>query len=224
MIEKGSSATKRKKKMAKISWRGGALIAPLPPVMVSCGKDEGKNIVTVAWTGIINTVPPKTYISLRPSRHSYNIIKESGEFVINLTPASLVRAADYCGMYTGAKKDKFKECALTAEPCEVVDCVSIAECPLSLECRVTGVKAIGTHDMFEADIVGVRVEESLLDKNGKLHIERARLAAYAHGEYFELGRRLGSFGFSAVKKGHGRKKHPNAKKQAINKKGSNTEK
>ena len=189
--------------MAKVSWKGGALIAPLPPVMVSCGKDDNKNIVTVAWTGIINTIPPKTYISLRPSRHSYGIIKESGEFVINLTTASLVRAADYSGMYTGAKKDKFKECSLTPEPCECVDCVSIAESPLSLECRVTSITSLGTHDMFVADIVGVRVDESLIDKNGKLHIERAGLAAYAHGEYFELGRKLGAFGFSAVKKGRG---------------------
>ncbi len=186
--------------MAKVSWRGGALIAPLPPVMVSCGSGDTKNIITVAWTGIINTIPPKTYISLRPSRHSYDIIKESGELVINLTPASLVRAADYCGMYTGAKKDKFKECKLTPEPAEKVGCVSIAECPLSLECKLTDIIELGTHDMFLADIVGVRVDESLLDKNGKLHIERAGLAAYAHGEYYELGKKLGTFGFSAAKK------------------------
>lgn len=185
--------------MAKVSWKGGALVAPLPPVMVSCGKDESKNIITVAWTGIINTIPPKTYISVRPSRHSYNIIKESGEFVINLTPASLIRAADYSGMYTGAKKDKFRECSLTPEECEHVDCVAIAECPLSLECKVSEIIPLGTHDMFIADIVGVLVDETLIDKNGKLHIERAGLAAYAHGEYFELGRRIGTFGFSAVK-------------------------
>lgn len=186
--------------MAKVSWKGGALIAPLPPVMVSCGEGEKKNIITVAWTGIINTIPPKTYISVRPSRHSYSIIKESGEFVINLTPASLVRAADYSGTYTGAKKDKFKECSLTAEECEHVSCPAIAECPLSIECKVSGIIPLGTHDMFLADIVGVRVDESLLDKNGKLCIERADLAAYAHGEYFALGKKLGKFGFSAVKK------------------------
>lgn len=194
--------------MAKVSWKGGALIAPLPPVMVSCGKDETKNIITVAWTGIINTIPPKTYISLRPSRHSYGIIKESGEFVINLTPASLIRAADWSGMYTGAKKDKFRECSLTPEECEHVSCVGILESPLSLECKVSEIIPLGTHDMFLADIVGVRVDESLLDKNGKLHIERAGLAAYAHGEYFELGKRIGTFGFSAVKK----KKRPHKKK------------
>lgn len=183
-------------------------MAPLPPVMVSCGKDETKNIITVAWTGIINTIPPKTYISLRPSRHSYGIIKESGEFVINLTPASLIRAADWTGMYTGAKKDKFRECSLTPEECEHVSCVGILESPLSLECKVSEIIPLGTHDMFLADIVGVRVDESLLDKNGKLHIERAGLAAYAHGEYFELGRRIGTFGFSAAKK----KKRPHKKK------------
>ena len=190
--------------MAKVSWKGGALIAPLPPVMVSCGSGDNKNIITIAWTGIINTIPPKTYISVRPSRHSYDIIKESGEFVINLTPSSLIREADYCGMYTGAKKDKFRECSFTAEECDNVGCVAIGECPLSLECRVSEIIPLGTHDMFLADIVGVRVDDSLIDKNGKLHIERAGLAAYAHGEYFELGRRLGSFGFSAVKP---KKKH-----------------
>jgi flavin reductase (DIM6/NTAB) family NADH-FMN oxidoreductase RutF len=195
--------------MAKVSWKGGALIAPLPPVMVSCGEGERKNIITVAWTGIINTIPPKTYISVRPSRHSYRLIKESGEFVINLTPASLVRAADYSGMYTGAKKDKFKECSLTPEECEHVSCPAIAECPLSLECKVSEIIPLGTHDMFLADIVGVRVDESLLDKNGRLCIERADLAAYAHGEYFALGKKLGKFGFSAAKK----KKRNNAPKR-----------
>ena len=186
--------------MAKISWKGGALIAPLPPVMVSCGTGDKKNIITVAWTGIINTVPPKTYISVRPSRHSYGIIRDSGEFVINLTPTSLVRAADYAGMYTGAKKDKFAELSLTAEDCENVSCPAIAQCPLSLECKVSEIIPLGTHDMFLADIVGVRVDEGLLDKNGRLCIERADLAAYAHGEYFALGRKLGKFGFSAAKK------------------------
>ena len=210
--------------MAKVTLKAGALLAPLPPVMVSTSKDGKNNIITVAWTGILNTIPPKTYVSVRESRHSYSMIRDTGEFVINLTPSSLVYAADYCGMFTGAKKDKFKECHLTPEPSEFVSVPGIAECPVSLECRVCGIKEMGTHHVFEADILGVRVDEALLDKNGRLCIERAKLAAYAHGEYFELGRRLGSFGFSAVKKGHGRKKHPNAKKQAINKKGSNTEK
>jgi len=190
--------------MSKIQWRGGALLAPIPPVMVSCGTMENANIITVAWTGIINTIPPKTYISLRPSRHSYGIIKESGEFAINLTTSALVRSADYCGVYTGRKVDKFTKCALTKEEAASLSCPLIAESPLALECRVTEIIPLGSHDMFLADIVGVQVEESLLDKDGKLHLERASLAAFAHGEYYELGRRLGTFGFSVKKK----KKHP----------------
>ena len=186
--------------MAKIKWKGGALLAPVPPVMVTCGEGENANIITVAWAGIINTKPPRVSISVRPTRHSYNLIRESGEFVINLTPASLVRAADYCGMYTGRKVDKFAACKLTREEAQEVSCPLIAECPLSLECKVTDILPQGTHDLFLADVVAVNVDESLLDAEGKLHLGRAGLAAYAHGEYYELGRRIGKFGFSAVKK------------------------
>ena len=195
--------------MAKIQWKGGALLAPVPPVMVTCGTMEESNIITVAWTGLINTIPPKTYISVRPSRHSYNIIKESGEFAINLTPASLVRTADFCGIYTGRKVDKFTRCALTKEPAAQLACPLIAESPLALECRVTEIIPLGTHDMFLADIVGVSVDPKLLDKEGKLHIERAELAAFAHGEYYELGKRIGTFGFSVRKKN----KHPQKNKK-----------
>lgn len=190
--------------MSKIQWRGGALLAPIPPVMVSCGTMEKSNIITVAWTGIVNTIPPKTYISVRPTRYSYSMIRESGEFVINLTTAALVRSADFCGIYTGRKVDKFARCALTREPSPSLACPMIAESPLSMECRVTDVIPLGSHDMFLADIVGVEVEEGLLDREGRLHLERAGLAAFAHGEYYELGRRLGAFGFSVRKK----KKHP----------------
>jgi len=186
--------------MSKIKWRGGALIAPIPPVMVSSGDMEKSNIMTVAWTGIINTVPPKTYISVRPKRHSYNIIKESGEFVINLAPSKLIKAVDYCGIYTGAKVDKFAKCGLTKEQGTEVKAPLISECPLSLECKVTEIIPLGSHDMFLADIVAVDVDESLLDKEGKLHLEKARLAAFGHGEYFELGKKIGYFGFSAAKK------------------------
>lgn len=191
--------------MAKQYWKGGALVAPVPPVMVSCGDMERSNIMTVAWTGIINTIPPKTYISVRPSRYSYSIIKESGEFVINLTPSRLVRAADYCGIYTGAKVDKFERCKLHKERAQSVACPTIAECPISLECRVTDIVPLGTHDMFMADIVGVDVDESLLDSGGRLCIERADLCAYAHGDYYELGKRIGKFGFSASKRGKKKK-------------------
>lgn len=208
--------------MAKIKWKGGALIAPLPPVMVSCGDMEKSNIITVAWTGIINTIPPKTYISVRPSRHSYNIIKESGEFVLNLTPSNLIKSADYCGIYTGAKVDKFAKCNLTREKANEVACPLIAECPLSLECKVTEIVPLGTHDMFLADIVAVDVDESLLDKNGKLDLSRAGLAAFAHGEYFELGKKIGQFGFSTNKKKKGNK--PGGKGNASAKKPTNRKK
>ncbi len=194
--------------MAKIKWRGGALVAPVPPVMVSSGDMENSNIMTIAWTGITNTVPPKTYISVRPKRHSYNIIKESGEFVINLTTKELVKAADYCGIYTGAKVDKFAKCSLTKEEAQQVKCPLIGESPLSLECKVTDIIPLGSHDMFLADIVAVNVDEGLVDKEGKLHLDKAALAAFAHGEYFELGKKIGYFGFSAAKK----KKHHKNKK------------
>ena len=186
--------------MAKMKWRGGALIAPLPPVMVSCGDMEKSNIITVAWTGIINTMPPKTYISVRPSRHSYNIIKESGEFVLNLTPSKLIKSADYCGIYTGAKVDKFAKCGLTKTEASQVNVPLIEECPLSLECRVTDIIPLGSHHMFLADIVAVDVDDRMIDKDGKLHLERAGLAAFAHGEYFEIGKKIGNFGFSVKKK------------------------
>jgi flavin reductase (DIM6/NTAB) family NADH-FMN oxidoreductase RutF len=191
--------------MSKIKWKGGALIAPLPPVMISCGDMEKSNIMTVAWTGIVNTIPPKTYISVRPSRYSYNIIKESGEFVINLTPAKIIKAADYSGIYTGAKVDKFAKCNLAKEEANEVKCPLIGESPLSLECKVTEIVPIGTHDMFLADIVAVDVDESLLDKDGRLDLARAGLAAFAHGEYFELGKKIGKFGFSTNKKKKGNK-------------------
>ena len=180
--------------MAKTKWRGGTLLAPVPPALVTCRDGELDNVLTIAWTGIVNSDPPKTYISVRPSRHSYNVIKNSGVFAINLTTKSLVRAADWCGVYTGAKVDKFERCRLTKEPANEINCPILAESPLVLECRVCDVVPLGSHDMFLADIVAVDVDESLLDESGKLHLERAELVAYSHGEYFELGKRLGKFG------------------------------
>ena len=186
--------------MSKIKWKGGALLSPVPPAMVTCSDGEHDNIITIAWTGIVNTVPPKTYISVRPSRYSHKIIKESGVFAINLTTKSLVRHADWCGVYTGAKVDKFGKCGLNREAATEIACPLIAESPLSLECRVTDIIPMGSHDMFLADIVAVDVDEALVDGNGKLHLERADIVAYAHGDYFELGKRLGSFGYSVAKK------------------------
>ena len=192
--------------MPKIAWKGAALLAPVPPVMVTCGTHEKPNIITVAWTGIINTHPPRLTIAVRPTRYSYALIRESGEFAVNLTPASLAREADFCGIYTGAKVDKFARTGLHSAQAQVVSCPIIAESPLSLECRVIEVLPQGTHDLFLADIVAINVDDELIDENGRLCLERADLCAYAHGEYFSLGRRLGAFGFSAAKK----KKHSRA--------------
>ena len=186
--------------MSKLKWKGGALLAPVPPALVSCGTIESPNVLTVAWTGILNTHPPKTYVSIRPTRHSYGLIKESGEFVINLTTSTLTRAADFCGVRSGRDIDKFTQCSLTAEASTEVAAPSIAQSPVSLECKVTDIVPLGTHDMFIADIVAVTVDDSLISADGKLHLEKSGLIAYAHGEYYELGKRLGTFGFSVQKK------------------------
>lgn len=196
--------------MAKTVWRGGAMLSPVPPAMVTCSDGEKENVLTIAWTGIVNTIPPKTYISVRPSRHSYEMIKKSGVFAINLTTAELVRAADFCGVHTGAKVNKFERCKLTTARASEIDCPILEDSPLALECRVTDIIPLGSHDMFLADIVAVDVDEALIGSDGKLHLERANLAAYAHGDYYELGRRIGSFGFSVAKKK--KNKHTAAKR------------
>lgn len=195
--------------MSKAQWRGATLLAPVPAVMVSCGTMEASNILTIAWTGIINSNPPKTYISIRPERHSYEIIKASGEFVINLTTSPLVRATDFCGVRSGRDFDKFEKMALTKEPAVHLNCPMIGESPVNLECRVTEIVPLGSHDMFLADILTVNVDEQYLDESGKLHLDRAQLISYAHGEYFELGKKLGSFGYTVRKK-----KKKNGKKRA----------
>ena len=182
--------------MSKVNWKGSTLLGPVPPTMVSCGTVEEPNVLTVAWTGIINSQPPMTYVSIRPSRYSYDLIKNSGEFVINLTPSKLVRVCDYVGVRSGRDENKFEKCKLTALPCVHVSAPQIAECPVSLECRVKDVLPLGSHDMFLAEIVGVNVEENLLDEEGKLHLEQAGLLSYIHGEYFAQGKKVGSFGYS----------------------------
>ncbi len=178
----------------------GALTAPLPPCMVTVGDMENNNILTVAWTGILATVPPKTYISVRPSRHSYKFLGVGREFVINLPSASLAKTVDFVGIYTGAKMDKFERCSLTRVPSEKVAPPTVAECPIALECRITEVLPMGSHDVFVADIVSVSADESIMDSDGKIHFERAELLAYAHGEYYTLGKRIGRFGFSTAKR------------------------
>jgi flavin reductase (DIM6/NTAB) family NADH-FMN oxidoreductase RutF len=191
--------------MARQNFKAGTLEAPLPAVMVSVGDMEESNILTIAWTGILSSDPPRTYISVRPSRHSHKIISERGEFVINLTTEALARATDYAGIYTGAKVDKFKKCGLTKEASAVVSAPTIAEAPISLECKVFEVMHSGTHDIFMADIVNVSVREELLDKSGKICFEKAKLIAYSHGEYYALGKKVGRFGFSTDKKKQAKK-------------------
>ena len=186
--------------MSKITWKGGTLLSPVPAVLVSCGTVEKPAALTVAWTGIISSDPPKTYISVRPERNSYEIIKNSGEFVINMLPSSLVKTLDYCGIKSGKHEDKLEKRKLTALPCEKLSAPLIAQSKISLECRVTEVKPLGSHDMFIADIVSVDIDEDLLDEKGRLMIEQAGLMAYAHGTYFALGKKIGTFGFSCKTK------------------------
>ena len=186
----------------------GALTAPLPPCMVTVGDMENNNILTVAWTGILATVPPKTYISVRPSRHSHKMLGVGKEFVINLPPATLAKEVDFVGIYTGAKMDKFEKCALTRVKSEKVSPPTVAECPIALECRVTDVMPMGSHDVFIADIVSVSCREDIIDKDGKIRFDRADLLAYAHGEYYTLGDVVGKFGFSTDKP---KKKAPSEK-------------
>ena len=179
----------------------GTMLAPVPAVMVSCGlPDEKPNIITIAWTGIINSEPPMTYISVRKSRFSHEIISKTREFVINLTTEELAFATDWCGVKSGRDFDKFKEQTLTAVPSEKVACPSIKESPVCMECRVTDVIEFPSHDMFIAEIVSVSADEKIMDEKGALHLERAKLVAYSHGHYFSIKKEeLGRFGYSVMK-------------------------
>ena len=186
--------------MGKIVFKPGTMLIPVPAVMVSCGDGQVKNIITIAWTGIINSDPPITYVSVRKSRYSHDIIERTGEFVINLTTEKLAFAADYCGVRSGRDVDKFEQQKLTAIESRIVSCPSIEESPVNIECRVMEKKEYPTHDMFIAEIVSVSVEESLMDENGRLCLDEAGLVAYNHGHYFALAKRaLGRFGFSVMK-------------------------
>ncbi len=185
--------------MTKIAWKPGTLLYPVPPALVSCGTMERPNALTVAWTGIVCSDPAMTYISLRPSRYSYGLIRASGEFAINLTHAALARAADFCGVRSGRDTDKFSQMGLEAEACTQISAPMIAQSPISLECRVQQILPLGSHDMFLSRIVAVNVREDLVDAAG-LHLERSGLVAYAHGHYYVLGKQLGKFGYSVQKK------------------------
>ncbi|MBQ5648105.1 MAG: flavin reductase family protein [Alistipes sp.] len=182
----------------KQNWKPCAIVNPVPAVLVSCGdKPESYNMLTVAWTGTICSEPAMAYVSIRPERHSYEIIKRTGEFVINLTTEALAEATDWCGVRSGRNFDKFKECGLTAEKSAVVAAPSIAESPISIECRVKQIIPLGSHDMFIGEVVNVAVDEQYLDaETGKLDVEKMRLLAYAHGAYFTLGEKIGTFGWT----------------------------
>lgn len=189
--------------MERVVFRGGTLLSPVPAALVTVGEGERANVLTVAWCGIVCSHPPMTYISVRPTRHSHALLRDGGEFVIHLTSRELVRATDYCGVYTGARVNKFEKCGLSRIPSREVAPPTIAEAPVALECRVREVRELGSHDMFLADILTVTAREELLDGSGKLCLERAGLVAYSHGAYYSLGEVLGSFGFSAARRGRG---------------------
>lgn len=186
--------------MSKVTWKSGTFIYPLPAVMVSCGTIEESNIITVAWTGIINTDPAMCYISVRPTRHSYEMIKKTGEFVINLTTKDLAYATDWCGVKTGAKVDKFKEMKLTKEKANFVNCPMIKESPVSVECKVKEIRELGSHHMFVAEILGINADEKYINENGAFDISKCDLIAYSNGNYYSLGKKIGRFGFSVQKK------------------------
>ena len=186
--------------MSKVQWKGGTFIYPIPAVMVSCGTMEESNIITVAWTGILNTNPAMCYISVRPERYSHNIIKENGEFAINLTTRQLAYATDWCGVKSGRDVDKFKEMKLTKEKANIISVPLIKESPVSVECKVKEIVPLGSHDMFVAEIVAIDADEKYIDEKGAFDISKCDLIAYANGGYYPLEKKIGKFGYSVQKK------------------------
>ena len=186
--------------MAREIWKSGTFIYPLPVVMVTSGTYENANIMTVAWTGIINTNPAMCYISVRPERYSYNLIKERGEFIINLTNERLAYATDWCGVRSGSMYDKFKTMNLTKEKARHVKCPIIKESPVAVECRVKEIKEIGSHHMIIADILSIDADKKYIDEDGAFDITKCNLISYSNGKYFSCGKKIGKFGFSVEKK------------------------
>ena len=192
--------------MSKTSFKPGNMIYPLPAVMVSCGDiDSDSNILTVAWTGTICTNPPMAYISVRPERHSYDMIKNSGEFVINLTNEQLIKATDFCGVRSGRDVDKWKECRLTKAKADTVKCPLIDEAPVNIECKVKEIKELGSHHMFIAEVLGINADEKYIDEKGAFDISKCDLISYLNGHYYETGKQIGRFGFSVQKKNNKQK-------------------
>lgn len=186
--------------MTKITWRAGTMLSPLPPALITSGDMKTKNVMTAAWTGIICSDPVITYVSIRPSRYTHALISQSKEFVINLPTWRLAEAVDTVGVKSGRDIDKFALTGLTAEPSSKIKTPQIAECPVSIECKVLETRSFGTHDMFLAEVVAVNVDDKYINKDGALDLEKAGLLAYAHGFYYTLGRKIGKFGFSVEKK------------------------
>ena len=187
--------------MKKESWKPGNMLYPLPVVMVSCRNKAGEdNIMTGAWTGTINTNPPMLSISIRPSRHSYLMIQESGVFTVNLTTRELMRATDFCGVTSGKDLDKFQRCNLTKEEAELISCPMIAESPVNMECRVRQEIALGSHSMLLADVLRIHADSRYMDERGKFCLEKADPIVYSHGSYYDLGQELGTFGCSVRKR------------------------
>ena len=186
--------------MSKVIWKAGTFIYPLPAVLVTSGTMEKSNVMTVAWTGILNTNPAIVYISVRPERYSYNLIKENMEFAINLTNEKLVYATDWCGVRSGVKFDKFKEMHLTKEKGKFVKCPLIKESPVSIECKVKEIKELGSHHMFMAEVLSIDADEQYIDEKGAFDISKCNLISYSNGGYYTQGKKIGTFGYSVKKK------------------------
>ncbi|MBE5980077.1 MAG: flavin reductase family protein [Paenibacillaceae bacterium] len=200
MKDKNNRESGQAKPSGKTDWKPGNMLYPVPAVMVSCMRQgEKPNIITIAWAGTICSSPAMLSISIRRERYSYNIIKETGEFALNLVTADLVRAADYCGVKSGRDVDKFADMKLT--PCTLtnIKVPGIAESPVILSCKVTEIKPLGSHDLFLAEVVGVTVDNRYMDEQNKFHLNQSKLITYSHGEYFELGKKVGTFGYSVRK-------------------------
>ena len=186
--------------MSKIQLKGGTLLAPLPAVMVTVGDKQNANIITIAWTGVVCSVPPRVYVSIRHDRYSYDLINANKQFVINLVSRDLLPSCDWCGILSGRDHDKFAEMKLTKAPASFVEPPLISESPINLECQVFDVLQLGSHDMFLADVVAVHADDTIVDENGKIDYALAHLVAYEHGEYYATGKHLGRFGFAAQRK------------------------
>lgn len=203
--------------MGKQSWKAGNMVYPVPAVMVSCKRPgEKPNIITVAWCGTVCTSPAMLSVSIRPERYSYDIIKETGEFVVNLVTKDLTFATDYCGVRSGRDVDKFKEMKLTPLESKYVDAPGIEECPVNIECKVKEILELGSHHMFIGEVQGVTIDEKYMDGNGKFHLNKSGLIAYSHGEYFELGEKCGKFGYSVQKRSPKKAQKVHSKKAGAN--------